>query len=89
MNAFNTQHVSHIYATLSEGRGTLTSQSHPFAVYMVDTDGNKSQEMQCRDLRDCLLVGNGMAAALMAVRCKLDEHNVRFDPRFTKGTEAR
>jgi hypothetical protein len=77
----NPDKIVRCYATLCESEHHSTI--HPFVVYLEDSDGGKSQEQQCRNLRDCLLVGNGMVAALMACNMRIERHNVEFDPRFT------
>ena len=69
-----------VYATLA----SHPADTHPFAVFIRYADGSASQELLCRDLRDCLLVGNGMLAVLLATdsRGGACEVNVVFDPRF-------
>lgn len=81
--------VQDVYATLREyrpGFPPANPETHPFAVYIRFADGTHSQEDLCRTLRDCLLVGNGMLAALMAVQAGGNKYavNVVFDPRFER-----
>lgn len=75
--------VSHIFATLATGPRPA-DDTHPFVTYAVFSDGSHSQHTNLRDLRDCLVYGNGMAAAFMAAGVSMDEHNVVFDARFTR-----
>lgn len=79
--------VQDVYATLHEQRQGFPRygrQSHPFVVFIRYTDGTTSQEIECRTLRDCLLVGGGMISALLAANVRGDcPANVVFDDRFT------
>ena len=80
--------VQDVFATLHEQREGFPRygrQSHPFVVFIRYTDGTRSQEMECRTLRDCLLVGNGMIAALLAANVRANcPANVVFDERFDR-----
>lgn len=73
--------INHIFATLATGPRPA-DDTHPFVVYAVLEDGTHTQHTNVRDMRDALLFGNGMAAAFMAARCQMDNHNVVFDARF-------
>lgn len=72
--------VQDVYATL----GKDGTSSHPFVTYMRFTDGSKSQEIQHRTLRDCLISGNSMLSALSAMNIRYETVNVVFDPRFDR-----
>lgn len=79
--------VQDVYATLREYREGFPPRNpepYPFDVHIRFTDGTRSQEVQCRDLRDCLLVGNGMLAAMCALGAggRTYAVNVVFDPRL-------
>lgn len=82
-----TKQVQDVFATLKtwrEGFPPQAGTTHWFAVVVRFTDGTQSQEIECRSLRDCLLVGNGILAGLAAVGAGGDRYavNVVFDPRF-------
>jgi hypothetical protein len=78
-----TKQVQDVYATLATTRpGFPPNETHPFVVYLRYTDGTHSQPTNCRDLRDCLIYGNGMLAALCALGAQYETVNVVFDPRF-------
>lgn len=76
--------VRDVYATLKAIRyvpaGPVT---HPFTVFIRFEDGTQSQDIDCRSLRDCLLVGNGMISALLALNAR-PAGNVVFDERFDR-----
>lgn len=81
--------VQCVYATLKEYREGFAKAgpvSHPFVVYIKFTDGTCSQDIDCRNLRDCLLVGNGMLSTLAALDAGGREYavNVVFDSRFER-----
>ena len=80
MDSGTNNQVKDAYATLSE----RPHETHPFTVYLRYTDGTHSQPINCRDLRSCLQVGNGMLSALAAMDIHYEAVNVVFDPRFEK-----
>lgn len=62
---------------------------YPYGV-TITINGKQGQEVTCRSLRDCLILGNGMINGLivgMADTSELD-HNVCYAPRVLHDLES-
>ena len=72
--------IKDVYATVAE---KPSPGGYAFAVVIRYEDGTKGQEVLNRDLRDCLIYGNGVIGGLMAMGADIP-CNVVFDPRFER-----